>query len=97
VLLPRRGFTSAWQRILHDRTADKIATVVSQVPHVAATIVPFNLTSKLARRGRHYREVVNEAMQQESGDRTDTDPGADPTPPRQRARPHAPPERTRPA
>jgi len=32
VLLPRRGFTSAWQRILHDRTADKIATVVSQVP-----------------------------------------------------------------
>ena len=78
VLLPRRGFTSAWQRILHDRTADKLATVVSQVPHVAATIVPFNLTSKLARRGRHYREVVNEAMQQESGDRTDTDPGADP-------------------
>lgn len=46
LLLPRRGFTSGWQRLLHDRTADKIATVVSQVPHVAATIVPFNLAAK---------------------------------------------------
>jgi amino acid transporter len=50
LLLPRRGFNNAWQRLLHDRTADKIATVVSQVPHVAATIVPFNLAAK--RRGR---------------------------------------------
>ncbi len=46
LLLPRRGFTSGWQRLLHDRTADKIATVVSQVPHVSATIVPFNLSSR---------------------------------------------------
>ncbi len=46
LLLPRRGFNNAWQRLLHDRTADKIATVVSQVPHVAATIVPFNLTAR---------------------------------------------------
>jgi amino acid transporter len=44
ILLPRRGFVWGWQRLLHDRTADKIATVVSQVPHVSATIVPFNLT-----------------------------------------------------
>jgi hypothetical protein len=43
ILLPRRGFHSAWQRLLHDRTADKIAAVASQVPHVSATIVPFNL------------------------------------------------------
>jgi amino acid transporter len=46
LLLPRRAFNNAWQRLLHDRTADKIATVVSQVPHVAATIVPFHLTAK---------------------------------------------------
>ena len=44
LLLPRRGFNNAWQRLLHDRTADKIAAVVSQVPHVVATIVPFNLS-----------------------------------------------------
>jgi hypothetical protein len=44
VLLPRRGFASGWQRFLHDRTADRIAAVVSQVPHVSATIVPYNLS-----------------------------------------------------
>jgi len=47
LLLPRRGFVWGWQRLLHDRTADKIASVVSQVPHVAATIVPYNLTGKV--------------------------------------------------
>jgi hypothetical protein len=35
VLLPRRGYSRVWQRFLHDRTADKIAAVLSQVPHVA--------------------------------------------------------------
>ena len=54
LLLPRRGFTNAWQRLLHDRTADKIATVVSQVPHVAATIVPFNLTAKSKGAGSRF-------------------------------------------
>jgi amino acid transporter len=47
LLLPRRGFVWGWQRLLHDRTADKIASAVSQVPHVAATIVPYNLSRKL--------------------------------------------------
>ena len=49
VLLPRRGFEWGWQRLLHDRTADKIAGVVSQVPHVSATIVPYNLRASSAR------------------------------------------------
>ena len=58
VLLPRRGFASAWHRLLHDRTADKIAAVVSQVPHVSATIVPYNLepSGPLARRSRQAVE-----------------------------------------
>ncbi len=43
VLLPRRTFNSRLARILHDRTADSIASAVSTVPHVSATIVPFNL------------------------------------------------------
>ncbi len=45
VLLPRRLFTSRISRVLHDRTADKIAEAVTTVPHVAATIVPFRLTA----------------------------------------------------
>lgn len=44
VLLPRRTFHRISQRLLHDRTADRIATAVGKVPHVAATIVPFDTT-----------------------------------------------------
>ncbi|HVX20716.1 MAG TPA: amino acid permease [Acidimicrobiales bacterium] len=61
VLLPRRTFALGWQRLLHDRTADKIAAVVGQVPHVAATIVPYNVGGRWAERGRRYRRVVEAA------------------------------------
>jgi hypothetical protein len=44
VLLPRRSFHRVSQRLLHDRTADRIAEAVSKIPHVAATIVPFDTT-----------------------------------------------------
>jgi amino acid transporter len=42
VLLPRRTFGRVSQRLLHDRTADRIAEAVSRIAHVAATIVPFD-------------------------------------------------------
>jgi amino acid transporter len=44
VLLPRRTFRAFSQHVLHDRTADRIAEAVSRIPHVAATIVPFDTT-----------------------------------------------------
>jgi hypothetical protein len=44
VLLPRRTFGRVSQRLLHDRTADRIAEAVGRIPHVAATIVPFDTT-----------------------------------------------------
>jgi len=44
VLLPRRTFGRWSQRLLHDRTADGIAEAVGRIPHVAATIVPFDTT-----------------------------------------------------
>ena len=52
VLLPRRTYAGVWERFLHDRTADKIAAVVGQVPHVSATIVPFAVS------GGRVAEVV---------------------------------------
>jgi amino acid transporter len=61
VLLPRRSFATGWQRFLHDRTADKISAVVSQVPHVSATIVPYQVSGRWAERGRRYRRVVEKA------------------------------------
>ncbi|MDA8061900.1 MAG: amino acid permease [Actinomycetota bacterium] len=50
VLLPRRDFGGLASRLLHDRTADRIAVVLSEVPNVSATIVPFQLSeARLAR------------------------------------------------
>jgi amino acid transporter len=54
VLLPRRAFHSRLARVLHDRTADRIADAVGGVAHVAATIVPFNLEAARRRRFRQH-------------------------------------------
>jgi len=54
VLLPRRAFHSRLARVLHDRTADRIADAVGGVAHVAATIVPFNLEAARRRRFRPH-------------------------------------------
>lgn len=62
VLLPRRSFATGWQRFLHDRTADKISAVVSQVPHVSATIVPYAVHNRWTARGVQYRDVVERAL-----------------------------------
>jgi amino acid transporter len=47
VVLPRRGYSPLTARLLHDRTADKIAEVISRVPHAAATIIPFDVGSRV--------------------------------------------------
>ena len=46
-ILPRRSFSPLLGRLLHDRTADKIAGVVSRVPNAAATIIPFDVQNRL--------------------------------------------------
>ncbi|MGD0747546.1 MAG: amino acid permease [Acidimicrobiales bacterium] len=61
VLLPRRGYRRIWQRFLHDRTADKIAAVLGQVPHVSATIVPFDVGGRFGERVRSYGRSVQRA------------------------------------
>ena len=49
VLLPRRAYRTRVQRLLQDRTADRIADAVGIIPHVAATIAPFNFEANVAR------------------------------------------------
>jgi amino acid transporter len=63
VLLPRRAYARFWQRFLHDRTADKIAAVLGQVPHVSATIVPFIVSEGggIGERVRSYGRSVQRA------------------------------------
>ena len=47
VILPRRSYSALLGRLLHDRTADKIAEVVSRIPRSAATIVPYDVQSRV--------------------------------------------------
>jgi amino acid transporter len=47
VVLPRRSYSALLGRLLHDRTADKIAAVVSRIPRSAATIVPYDVDSRV--------------------------------------------------
>ena len=56
VVLPRRTYSPLIGRLLHDRTADKIAAVVSRIPNAAATIIPFDVQSRLE--VLHARQVA---------------------------------------
>jgi amino acid transporter len=57
-VLPRRTYSPLLGRLLHDRTADKIAAAVSQIPNAAATIVPFDVRRRLEL--IHERQVARE-------------------------------------
>ena len=65
MVLPRRGYAPLLGRILHDRTADKIAEVVSQVPNAAATIIPFDVESRVHL--LHARQAARLAAQAGDG------------------------------
>jgi amino acid transporter len=54
VLLPRRSYQRAWSRLLHNSTGERIAGVLSLLPHVSATIVPFDVDAELRER-RQFR------------------------------------------
>jgi amino acid transporter len=68
VVLPRRGYAPLLGRILHDRTADKMAAVISRVPNAAAMIIPFDVESRVhllharhtARLAAQERELAGE-------------------------------------
>ena len=48
VILPRRSYSPLLGRLLHDRTADKIAAAISRIPRSAATIVPYDVPTRVA-------------------------------------------------
>jgi amino acid transporter len=57
VLLPRRIFSPLLGRLLHDRTADKMARAVSRIPGVTAIIVPYDIDSRIARSGSNFEKT----------------------------------------
>jgi amino acid transporter len=46
IVLPRRSYRPLLGRLMHDRTADKIARVTSRIPQSAATIIPFDVAAQ---------------------------------------------------
>jgi amino acid transporter len=59
-VLPRRSYAPIVGRLLHDRTADKMASLISRMPHAAATIVPFDVSSRLESLARKEPAVAPE-------------------------------------
>ncbi len=49
VLLPRRTYSALLGRLLHDRTADRMARAVSRIRGATAIIVPYDIESRIAR------------------------------------------------
>ena len=75
VILPRRGFTSRLQRVLHDRTADAISDAIMHIPRTSATIVPFRWTERHA--GSHGQRVLENDEVQRGGIRASAGLDAD--------------------
>jgi amino acid transporter len=48
LLLPRRSYSGFLGRLMHDQTAEDIASPISQLPRVVATIVPFDVEKIIA-------------------------------------------------
>jgi amino acid transporter len=71
VVLPRRSYSPLLGRLLHDRTADKIAAAVSRIPQAAATIIPFDVRSRI-------EALHTGQLQDRDGDREATAPAAGP-------------------
>ena len=77
-VLPRRSYAPIVGRLLHDRTADKIAAVISQIPHAAATIVPFDVRSRVESLAARAREREQRAAETPGDPPRDAGQGASP-------------------
>jgi amino acid transporter len=43
VLIPTRAYRRSWSVLLHGKNADRLVKALGQIPHVNATLVPFNV------------------------------------------------------
>jgi hypothetical protein len=67
LLLPRRSYGKAWRRILHDQTADRIVEIVSQLPHVNATIIPFQVSGGMQEPSLELHHMLEPEVDRELG------------------------------
>ena len=57
LILPRRSYSRFMGRLLHDQTAEEIASSISQLSRVVATIVPFDV-EKIIYAQKHHSESI---------------------------------------
>jgi amino acid transporter len=62
VILPRRGFVSRLQRLLHDRTADAIAGAAMHVPRTATMIIPYRALRRRVPEGAVTEEPADDEV-----------------------------------
>ena len=68
LILPRRVYHGLASRLLHDFTADRIVSAVGPIPHVSATVAPFDVEGLLSRRqARRSRRVAQAARAKVDG------------------------------
>ncbi|HZU72919.1 MAG TPA: hypothetical protein VE990_09135, partial [Acidimicrobiales bacterium] len=60
-ILPRRVYRGLASRLLHDYTADRIVSAVGQLPHVSATVAPFDVKGILQDRAERQPDTRPEA------------------------------------
>lgn len=48
VLIPTRAYLRSWSVLLHGKNADRIVKALGHIPHVNATVVPFNVADVAA-------------------------------------------------
>jgi hypothetical protein len=68
VLLPRRTYAPLVGRLLHDRTADKMAAAISRVPGATAQIVAYDVGSRIsqaAAAARSRKSIASESVEEE--------------------------------
>jgi amino acid transporter len=64
VLIPRRVHDSFTRRLLHDRTSERIAALVSEVKNCAATIVPYKVPKEVFARAKKKNLSSGEPQRQ---------------------------------
>lgn len=48
ILIPTRAYRRSWAVLLHGKNANRLIRVLGQIPHVNATVVPFNVADLAA-------------------------------------------------
>jgi amino acid transporter len=71
VLIPTRAYRRSWSVLLHGKNADRLVKALSQVPHVNATMVPFNVADIAA-----AQKLLSRVNELDTGSRRESQPSS---------------------